>query len=432
MRRFFRLEEAGTNVATEIRAGLVTFLTLSYILFVNPRILAQAGMPASDVAVATALAAAAATLVMGLWANYPFALAPGMGLNAYFTFGVVGALGVEWPVALAAVFVEGLLFLALALTGVRAAMIQAIPVSIKVATMSGIGLFLAIIGFQSAGLVVDHPATLVTLGDLRQPETVLALAGLLLIAALLAARFRGAILVGILAVTAGCWALGVTPPPERLLSLPALPTETLLALDFSGLLTGKLLLVVLAFLFVDLFDTAGTLLGVGRLAGFVDESGQLPRANRAFAADAIGTSVGAAFGTSTVTTYVESATGIEEGGRTGLTAVTVAVLFLLSLFVTPLLIAVPAAATAPALIVVGALMMRGAKELDWTRPDEAIPAFLTMATMPFTYSIATGISFGIISWVWLKLLRGRFREVHPVMYVLCAALMAMYALRPAG
>jgi AGZA family xanthine/uracil permease-like MFS transporter len=432
LERFFRLKEHGTTAVTEVRAGVVTFLTMAYILFVNPQILSQAGMPAEDVAVATALASAVAALVMGLYANYPFALAPGMGLNAYFTFGVVGAMGVPWPVALAAVFVEGVLFLALAVTGVRAALLRAIPTSIKIATMSGIGLFLAIIGFEGAGLVVDHPATLVTLGDVGSPVVLLSLAGLIVISVLLAARVRGAILIGILAVTVVCWILGLTPWPEQLLTVPHLPAETLMAMDFSGLLTGKLLLVVLAFLFVDIFDTAGTLIGVGRLGGFVDDKGELPRANRAFAADAIGTMVGAAVGTSTVTSYVESATGVEEGGRTGLTAVVVSVLFLLSLALTPLFTSVPTAATAPALIVVGALMMRGARELDWSQIDEAVPAFLTVATMPFTYSIANGISFGIVSYVLIKALRGRFRDVHPLMYVLAGLLIVFYAVRAGG
>ncbi len=430
--RFFGLRAQGTTVGTEVRAGVVTFLTMAYILFVNPQILAEAGMPASDVAVATALAAAVATLVMGLAANYPFALAPGMGLNAYFTYGVVGAMDVPWQVALAAVFVEGLLFLVLAATGVRAALLRAIPTSIKIATMSGIGLFLAIIGFKGAGLVADHPATLVTLGDVASPPVLLAIAGLVLIAVLLAVELKGAILIGILAVTFACWLTGVSTPPEKFFTLPGLPEETFLALDFSGLLTGKLIVVVLAFLFVDIFDTAGTLIGVGRLAGFVDSEGELPRADRAFLADAAGTMAGAVAGTSTVTSYVESATGVEEGGRTGLTAVTTSVLFLLSLFLTPLLIAVPVTATAPALIIVGALMMRGARDLDWSRIDEAVPAFLTMSLMPFTYSIANGISFGIISYALIKLLRGRWREVHPLMVVLSVALIAFYAFRAGG
>ena len=429
LERWFALEAHGTRIGTEVRAGVVTFLTMSYILFVNPQILAQAGLPPDDVAVATALASAAATLVMALAANYPFALAPGMGLNAYFTFGVVEALGVSWQFALAAVFVEGALFLVLAVTGIRSTLLRAIPDSIKVATMGGIGLFLAIIGFQGAGLVVDHPATLLTLGDVQSPAVLISLAGLLGITVLLVLRFPGAILVGILGVTGVAWLTGLSAPPEQFFSMPALPKETLLAADFSELLSAKFLGVVFAFLFVDLLDTAGTLIGVGRLANLLDDKGELPRANRAFAADAVGTMVGAAVGTSTVTSYVESATGVEEGGRTGLTALVVAVLFLLSLLFTPFIVAIPAIATAPALVVVGALMMRGSSEIEWRRLEEGLPAFLTVTLMPFTYSIANGISAGIISWVLLRMLRGRWREVHPMMAGLSALLMLFFVFR---
>jgi adenine/guanine/hypoxanthine permease len=283
--RFFRISENGSTIATEVRAGAATFLTMAYILFVNPQILSQAGMPAADVALATAVASAVATLVMGLFANYPFALAPGMGLNAYFTFGVVIGMGVSYPVALAAVFIEGILFLLLALGGVRSAVLASIPISLKTATMSGIGLFLAIIGFQNAGLMVASEATLVTLGELRDPSVMTALAGLVLIAVLLARRVMGAVLIGVVAATVGSWILGLAPPPTGILSLPALPRETLLAFDFAPLLTGKLITVVIAFLFVDFFDTSGTLIGVGRLGGFLTESGDLPRADRAFTAD---------------------------------------------------------------------------------------------------------------------------------------------------
>ena len=429
LERWFHLEELGTRPSTEVRAGVVTFLTMSYVLFVNPQILGQAGMPAQDVAAATAIAAAIATLVMGLWANYPFALAPGMGLNAYFTFGVVAAMGVTWQVALAAVFVEGVLFLLLTVTGARSALVAAIPVPIKLATMGGIGLFLAMIGFQNAGVITASPETLVTLGDLGDPLALLALAGLAIAAALVASGVRGALLLAILGVTVVCWAAGLTEAPAAFLSLPRLPVDTLLALDLSGLATGSLIPVVLAFLFVDLFDTAGTLLGVGRLAGFVDADGQLDRADRAFAADAIGTSAGALLGTSTVTSYVESATGVEEGGRSGLTAVVVAACFLLSLFVVPVLAAVPAAATAPALVLVGALMMRGIREIDWSRVGDAVPAFLTIALMPMTYSIANGITFGMMAWVAIKALRGRWREVPRLLWPLVVLLGGFYALR---
>jgi len=427
--QLFGLREQGTTVWTEVRAGTVTFLTLSYILFVNPQILAQAGLPSEDVVVATAIASALATAIMGLWANYPFALAPGMGLNAYFTFGVVGALGVSWQVALAAVFVEGLLFLVLALTGIRGALLSAIPTPIKVATMAGIGLFLAMIGLQGAGLVTARQETLVGLGDISSPETLLALSGLLVIAVLMTRRLRGSILIGILTIALASWLTGLADPPTRILSIPTLPSETLFALDLRGLIGGKMIGVVLAFLFVDFFDTAGTLIGVGRLAGFVDSRGDLPRSNRAFTADALGTTLGALLGTSTITSYVESATGVEEGGRTGLTAVTVSVLFLLSIVFTPVFIAVPATATAPALIVVGALMMRGARDIDWSTPDESIPAFLTMILMPLTYSIANGITLGVVSYVTIRSLAGRWREIHPLMYALTAALILFHLWR---
>jgi AGZA family xanthine/uracil permease-like MFS transporter len=427
LERWFHIRERGSTVGTELRAGLVTFLTMAYILMVNPQILAEAGMPVDDVTVATAVGAAVATLLMGIYANFPFALAPGMGLNAYFTYGVVKGMGVDWRVALTAVFLEGLIFLGLSFGGIRTVVLRAIPLSIKLATTAGIGLFLALIGLRGAGLVTGSLATLVTLGDVRSPALLLALAGLLLVTVLLARQVKGALLIGIGAVAAAAWALGLAAPPKALLSVPALPRETLWAFDFGAVWSGKVLTVVLAFLFVDIFDTAGTLLGVGRLAGFVTKEGELPGAGRAFAADAVGTAVGAAFGTSTVTSYIESAAGVKEGGRTGLTAVTVAVLFLLALFFIPLLSAIPPVATAPALVAVGAMMMGGVVEVPWGRFDEALPAFLTVAMMPFTYSIANGISAGIVSYAALKLLTGRPREAHPVLYVLAVLLCLHYA-----
>lgn len=426
--RFFSIRARGSSFETEVRAGTTTFLTVAYILFVNPQILSEAGLPASDVALATALASALATLVMGCYAHFPFALAPGMGLNAYFTFGVVQGMGVSYQVALAAVFIEGLLFLAMAAGGIREAIVNAIPSTLKTATMCGIGLFLAIIGFQGAELTVESASTLLTRGDVRSPSVLLALGGLLLTGVLMARRVTGALLLGILAVTGVAWATGLAAPPPQIMSWPGLPEETLLAFDFSPLFTGELITVVLAFLFVDFFDTAGTLVGVGRLGGFLDEEGNLPRAHRAFTADAVGTTAGAMLGTSTVTTYIESATGIEEGGRTGLTAVTAGVLFLLSLFFAPIFTAIPAAATAPALIIVGALMMQGAREIAWNRIEEALPAFLTIAAMPFTYSIASGIALGIVTHVLLYALSGKAREVHTLMYTLAVLLILYYGL----
>jgi adenine/guanine/hypoxanthine permease len=425
--RYFRISERGSTIGTEVRAGVATFLTMAYILFVNPQILAEAGMPVHDVTLATAIAASVATMVMGIFANYPFALAPGMGLNAYFTYGVVLGMGVSYQTALAAVFVEGILFLLLAFGGVRTAVVNAIPINLKRAITAGIGLFLTVIGFSSAGLIEGSPATLVTLGDITATNAILAIVGLLLMGSMLSRGWSGAILIGIIAVTAVVWIFGFGPRPEAVLMAPALPTETFLALDFEGLLTGKLIIVIVAFLFVDFFDTAGSLIGIGRLGNFLDEEGRLPRANRAFTADAAGTTVGAMLGTSTVTTYIESATGIRDGGRTGLTAVTVSILFALSTVFTPLFVAVPAAATAPALIVVGAMMMVSARDIDWTRTDESLPAFLTMAAMPFTYSIANGIVFGIVSYAAVKLLSGRAKDVHPIMAVLAILMVIYYA-----
>jgi adenine/guanine/hypoxanthine permease len=427
LERIFRLQENGTTAGVEVRAGVATFLTMAYILLVNPQILSQAGMPAEDVAIATALSAAVATLIMGLWARYPFAQAPGMGLNAYFAFSVVIGAGIAWEVALAAVFIEGILFLLLAIGGIRRRIINAIPLPLKIATTAGIGLFLAVIGFQNAGLTVGDPATMLALGDVTSPGTLLALVGLVIVAVLLARKIPGAIVVGIVAVSIVAWLTGLTALPERWLTAPRLPTETFLAMDLSGVFTGELIPVVIAFLFVDLFDTAGTLLGVGRLGGFTNEAGELPRADRAFTADAVGTMVGAALGTSTVTTYIESAAGIEEGGRTGLTSVTVGLLFILALVLAPVFTAVPPFATAPALIVVGALMMRAAADLDWLRIDTAVPAFLTIVAMPFTYSIANGIAIGIVAYVVIGAMVGRAREIHVIMYVLAALLAGYYA-----
>ena len=420
--RYFELERNGTTAAREVRAGATTFLTMAYILFVNPQILSQAGMPAEDVAVATALASAIGTALMGLWARYPFAMAPGMGLNAYFTYGVVAGLGVTWQVALAAIFVQGVLFLLLAGAGMRRLVLQAIPATIRHASMAGIGLFLAFIGLHNGGVVAPNPATLVELGDPRSAAALLTLGGILLVAVLAVRRVPGSILIGVGAVSAVAWGLDLAPLPERWLAVPHLPRETFLAMDFSRILEGGVLAAVAAFFFVTLLDTAGTLLGVGMLAGFVDQKGDLPRANRAFAADAIATTAGACLGTSPVTAYIESATGIEEGGRTGLTAVTVAVLFLAALVFAPIFVAVPAAATAPALVVVGALMMRGAIEIEWKRMDEAIPGFLCLAAMPFTFSIANGLAFGIVSWVAIRVLSGRARDVKLPLWLLATGL----------
>lgn len=428
VRRYFQIDARGSTVPTELRAGLVTFLTMAYILAVNPQVLSQAGMPPRDVVFATAVGSAFATVLMGVWAKLPFALAPGMGLNAWFTFGVVKGMGVDWRVALAAVFVEGVIFLVLSLVGARTALLRAVPTPVKLATTVGIGLFLALIGLRNAGLVRPSEATMIELGDLNAPATWLSIGSLILVGALWARRVKGALLISIGATALVAWLTGLAAWPDRLLDLPQWPAETAFAFNFEGLLTIKFAGIVLAFLFVDIFDTAGVLFGVSRAGGMLDQHGELPNSDKAFAADAAGTMAGALLGTSTITTYLESAAGVEEGGKTGLTAVVVGVLFLLALFFTPLFAAIPAVATAPVLIAIGAAMVGAAKELELSRFDDALPAFLTLALMPFTFSIANGIAAGIVSWVALKLLSGRYREVNAPVAIVAALLVGWYVL----
>jgi len=424
--RYFELEKYQTTINTEIKAGITTFITMAYILFINPQLLSITGMPAQDIAAATAIASGIACLIMGAYARFPFALAPGMGLNAYFTFGVVQGMGVSWQMALAAVCIEGIIFIALAATSFRSKMINAIPSTLKIATMVGIGLFLSIIGFKNAGLTTAHPATFVTLGDLNSPAVLLSLFGIILTASLMYKRYQSALLLSILAITFIAWATGISPTPDSFFTWPTFPKETLMAMDFSQVFTGAFVTIVISFLFVDIFDTAGTLIGTGRTAGLLDKDGKLPNSEKAFMADAVGTTAGSMLGSSTITTYVESASGIESGGRTGLTAIVVAILFFLSLFLTPLFISVPALATAPALIVVGALMMSGAQDINWKNIDEAIPAFLTIVGMPFTFSIADGITLGIISFVAIKLLTGQIKQINAFMWSLAVLLLAYH------
>jgi adenine/guanine/hypoxanthine permease len=417
--RFFRLRENGTTVRTELEAGLTTFLTMAYILVVNPLILADAGVPIEGALFATAVAAAVGSILMGVLANYPFALAPGMGLNAYFAYVVVLGMGVPWQTALGAVFISGVIFLILTLGRIRELVVKAIPMGLKLATGAGIGLFIAFIGFRNAGLVVASPATLVTLGDLVALPTMLAVLGLVLTAALLARGWKSAIIVGIVATALAAFAFGIADAPRGIMALPD-PSGTFGALDIRGALALGILHVVFVFLFIDLFDTVGTLVGLGQQAGFLTPKGELPRAQRALLADSVATTVGAVLGTSTTTSYIESATGVAEGGRTGLTAVTVGALFLLAVFFSPLAAAVPAVATAPALIIVGSLMLKGALGVAWNDATEAVPAFVTILAMPLTFSIANGLALGFITYPLIKLLSGRGREVSILVYVLAA------------
>lgn len=408
--RYFKLNEHGTTVRTEVLAGVSTFLAMAYIIFVNPDILSAAGMPRDSVFVATCLAAALGSLIMGLYANYPIAMAPGMGINAYFAFVVVGTLGYTWQAALGAVFISGCLFILVSLSGNREWIVNAIPRSLKIAISAGIGLFLALIGMKNAGLISASPATLVTLGDLHAPSALLALAGLLLIVALEARRITGGIIIGILTVTVASVALGYSHL-DGVFAMPPSIAPTFMQLDLGGALEVGLLSVVLTFFLVELFDATGTLIGVCHRAGLLDQEDKLPRLNRALLADSIAIAAGAMFGTSSTTAYIESAAGTSAGGRTGLTAVVVALLFLAALFCSPLAGTVPAYATAPALIYVAILMARGMAEIEWDDLTESAPAVLCAVAMPFTFSIAHGIAFGFVSYAAIKLLTGRWREL---------------------
>ncbi len=425
LERYFEFERLKTNWQTEILAGFTTFLTMAYIVFVNPSILSDAGMPAAGVFAATCLAAAFATILMGIVARYPLALAPGMGLNAYFTYTVVKGMGVPWQTALGAVFLAGVAFLILTLVGVRQWIMAAIAPGLYAAVSAGIGLFIAFIGLRNAGIVKADPATVVTLGNLRDPNTALAIFGILAIATLQAWNVRAAILLGILATTVVGAAAGMIhwqPQSFRLSDI----SGTMLHLDIRGALGLGLVEIVFVFLFVDLFDNVGTLMAVSRKAGFIGPDNRSPRVNQILLTDATATIAGSLLGTTTVTSYIESAAGVAAGGRTGITAIVTGTLFLLTLFAAPLVGAVPSAATAPALVVVGGLMMSGLADIPWDDVCIAFPAFLTLITIPLTYSIANGLGCGIVSWVVIHLLRGRGRQIPPAAYVLAALLVVRF------
>lgn len=425
----FRLNEHGTTLRTEFVAGVTTFLTMSYIIFVNPQILSAAGMDRSAVTAATCLAAAVSTAFMGIWANVPIAQAPGMGLNAFFTFTVCVTMKLPWQTALGIVFWSGILNVILTWTNVRELVVRAIPTPLKRAIAIGIGLFLALIGCQNMGLVAAHPVTMVTVGDLSKPETLLSLAGLALTGVLLAKKIRGAFLIGILGVSSIAFAAGISPTPTALFASPPSLAPTFLQLDLlAPLKDPKLWGVILAFMFVDLFDSVGTLLAVGFAAKLVRENGEFPQIRRALQADALATPIGALLGTSSTTSYIESASGAESGGRTGLTAIVVAALFLLGLFVVPWVTSVPPFATAPVLVLVGFLMMGEIGKIDFSDTAEGLPVFVTLLLMPLTYSISIGLGFGFLSYVLLKFAQGRAREIHPMMYPVCALFLLNLAL----
>ncbi len=419
LEKLFQLKAHGTNVRTEILAGVTTFLTMAYIIFVNPMMMADAGIDPGAAFVATCLAAALGSLIMGAWANYPIALAPGMGLNAFFSYTVVGSMGYSWQVALGAVFISGFLFFMLSIFRIREWIINSIPMPLRSAIAAGIGLFLALIALKSAGIVVDNPATLVGAGDMTQPGPLLAALGFMLIVALAYRRVTGAVMIGILVITGISLLFGLTQATGFVSAPPSL-APTFLELDIRGALDVGLVAVIFAFLFVDLFDTSGTLIGVAQKADLVDKDGKLPRLGRALMADSTATMFGSLLGTSTTTSYVESAAGTAVGGRTGLTACVVAALFLLSLFLSPLAGAVPAFATAPALFFVAVLMTSGLVQVNWEDLTEAAPVVVTALMMPLTFSIANGIALGFITWTAIKLLSGRWRDLNPSLYVLSA------------
>ncbi|MEX0591386.1 MAG: NCS2 family permease [Xanthobacteraceae bacterium] len=421
---YFGLSANRTNVRTEVIAGITTFLTMAYIIFVNPQILGAAGMDKGAVFVATCLAAALSTLIMALYANYPIALAPGMGLNAFFAFTLVLTYKYTWQQALAAVFCSGILFLLISIFRIREWVINAIPHNMKMAVSAGIGMFLAIIGLQGAGIVVDHPATLVTLGNLTQPAAILALLGFVLIAALNHRRILGGTIIGILVIAVIGIPFGLAQF-TGVLSLPPSITPTFLQLDFSRTMELAFLIAVFSLLFVDLFDTAGTLIGVSYRGGLLDKEGRLPRMRQALISDSTATVVGSLLGTSNTTSYIESAAGVDAGGRTGLTGVVVAILFLLALFFSPLAGMIPAYATAAALLYVAIMMMRGLADIDWKDMTEYAPAVVAAVAMPLTYSIATGIGLGFITYAVLKILAGKAQDASPAVMIL-AVLFAIY------
>ncbi|MBF1684163.1 NCS2 family permease [uncultured Selenomonas sp.] len=431
--RFFKVREKGSTVRTELLAGMTTFIAMAYILFVNPNILADAGIPKEAAIASTIWIAALASLAMGIFANYPVALAPGMGLNAFFAYYVCGVLGLHWTVALGAVFFSGVLFLILTVGGIRQAIINAVPRDLKYAISVGIGLFIAFIGLKGTGLIVENSATYVSLGHVTAPTTLLSLFGLLLTAALMARNVHGSILIGIFVTTILAMILGMTPAPKGITdivstSLPHMG-ETFGQLDLAGAWHYGLVSIIFTFTVVELFDNMGTLIGLTTKAKMVRPDGHIENIDKALTTDAVGTMVSAMFGTSTVTSYIESAAGIAAGGRTGLTAVAAGVLFLAALLFTPLIGLVPAFATAPALILVGALLMSEVGKIDFSDFTNALPVFLTIIMMPLTSSIANGFAFGFISYTVMKLCAGQYKKVSWIMYLVSIAFLINLALR---
>jgi adenine/guanine/hypoxanthine permease len=419
LERLFRLRQNGTNVRTEIIAGITTFMTMAYILAVNPYILSHAGMDKDAIFTATALSSFIAIAIMGLYANLPIALAPGMGLNAFFAYTVVMHMGYSWEMAITAVFIEGIIFVLFTFFRIREAIIDSIPINLKHAISVGIGLYIALIGFQNAGIITGNKETLVTLGNIGDPKVLLAMAGIIITSVLLVFRLKGALVIGIIVTTLAGVPIGITKIPESgLISLPPSLEPVFFKFDFSRVFTWDMVLVIFTFLFVDVFDTVGTLVGVCSKANLLDEKGSVPRVTPALLADAIGTVAGAILGTSTVTSYIESASGVQQGGRTGLTAMVVGFLFLLALFFAPVFLMIPGAATAPALVLVGLFMISPIQKIDLDDYAESIPVFMTIIIMPLAYSISEGIAFGMLSFVLIKVLSGKWKQVSFMLYIL--------------
>ena len=423
--KYFKLKENGTNMRTEVIAGITTFLTMAYILAVNPSILSVTGMDANALFTSTAIAAIIGTLIMALWAKLPFALAPGMGLNAFFAFSVVLGMGYSWQFALTAVLIEGIIFILLTVFNVREAIVDAIPKSVKTAISAGIGLFIAFIGLQNAGVVVKNDATLVHLGDITTGSALLAMIGLVITSVLIVKKIKGDLLIGIILTALIGIPMGITQI-NGIVSTPPSIAPIFFQFEFTNILTFDMLIVVFTFLFVDIFDTLGTLVGVSTKANMLDKNGNVPNIKKAFMADALGTTFGAMLGTSTVTTYVESAAGVSEGGRTGMTSLITAICFAVALFFAPVFLAIPGAATAPALILEGLFMIAPIKELDFNDYSESIPAFICILAMPLTYSIAEGITLGVLSYVFINALAGNFKKLSIGMYILAVLFILKY------
>jgi AGZA family xanthine/uracil permease-like MFS transporter len=419
LEQYFDFKQLGADWRTEILAGITTFMTMAYIIFVNPSILADAGMPLAAVTAATCISAAFGSFLMGGYAKYPIALAPGMGLNAYFAYTVVKGMGIEWQVALGAVFLSGIAFIVLTLVGVRQLIISSIPFELHSAVAAGVGLFIAFIGFRNSGIIVPDAQTTVALGNLRSPATALAVFGLILMGALLAWRVRAAMLIGILLTTAIALATGIAKWAPQSNDLAAM-SATMFALDIGTALRMGFGEIIFIFLFIDIFDNVGTLVAVGKKANLFDEENRIPRVNRILISDGVATVVGAFTGTSTVVSYVESAAGVAAGGRTGVTAIVTGILFLGAMFIAPLVGAIPPAATGPALILVGCMMATVLADIRWDDMEIAVPAFLTIMTIPLTFSIATGLAFGFSAYTAMKVFRGKFREVNWLVYALTA------------